>query len=107
MLIGVQTATLNAQVTFVNIAVAISALAGGRPKTISHRARITLVFSCFLDDFCVSEVKRFLGTEKRTKMRDLGCWSTENTAKTSVLDQLYAQKRVDYFVFEENIETTL
>ena len=50
-LLGCKTETLNAQVTFViNIA--------GGPKTISHRAEITLVFSCFLDDFCVSEVKK-------------------------------------------------
>ena len=48
-----------------------------------------------------------LGGFGKTKMRDLGCWSTENTAKTSVLDQLYAQKRVNFLVFEENIETTL
>ena len=41
VLIGVQSATLNAQVTFVYIAVAISALAGGGggPSKISHRNR--------------------------------------------------------------------
>ena len=45
--------------TFVNIAVAISALAGGGPKTISHRDEILapspntggvfVVFGCFFD----------------------------------------------------------
>ena len=113
VLIGVQTATLNAQVTFVNVAVAIyiSALAGGGQKRFRTEPGLRW---CFRDS-CVSEVKkvwrcnfrRFLATEKRTKMRDLGCWSTQNTAKTSVLDQVYAQKCVNYFVFEENLETTL
>ena len=36
-LLGCNSATLNAQVTFVYIAVAISALAGGGPLKISHR----------------------------------------------------------------------
>ena len=47
--------------TFVNIAVAISALAGGGgPKTVSHRDQNTVVFSTFFEDFCVSERKRVL-----------------------------------------------
>ena len=29
-----------------------------------------------------------------------GCQSIENTAKTSVLDRLYAEKRVNYGVFD-------
>ena len=46
--------------TFVNIAVAISALAGGGPKTVSHRDQNTVVFSTFFEDFWVSEAKRVL-----------------------------------------------
>ena len=45
---------------FVNIAVAISALAGGAPKTVSHRDQNTVVFSTFFEDFWVSERKRVL-----------------------------------------------
>ena len=57
-------------ITFVNIAVAISALAGGGPKTVSHRDQTpktvshrdqnTVVFSTFFEDFWVSERKRVL-----------------------------------------------
>ena len=39
--------------------------------------------------------------------KDLGCYSIEHTAKTSALDQLYIEERVNYVVFEEKIETTL
>ena len=47
-LLGCNSATLNAQVTFVYIAVAISALAGGgATQRISHRASISLVFLHF------------------------------------------------------------
>ena len=47
--------------TFVNIAVAISALAGGRgAKTVSHRDQNTVVFSTFFEDFWVSERKMVL-----------------------------------------------
>ena len=46
--------------TFVNIAVAISALAGGGAKTVSHRDQNTVVFSTFFEDFWVSERKRVL-----------------------------------------------
>ena len=63
VLIGAQTATLNA--------VAISALAGGggaktishrdlAPKTISHRDLVLVVFASFFDDFWVSELNRVL-----------------------------------------------
>ena len=66
--------------TFVNIAVAISALAGGGPKTVSHRDQNTVVFSTFFEDFWVSERKRVLkwnfgsfcsfpAMEKRPKMK--------------------------------------
>ena len=47
-------------ITFVNIAVAISALAGGGPKTVSHRDQNSVVFSTFFEDFWVSERKRVL-----------------------------------------------
>ena len=47
-------------ITFVNIAVAISALAGGGAKTVSHRDQNSVVFSTFFEDFWVSERKRVL-----------------------------------------------
>ena len=59
-LLGCKTATLNAQVTFVNIAVAISALAGGATQKFSHRASISLVFLRFFDDFLGLEIKMVL-----------------------------------------------
>ena len=35
-----------------------------------------------------------------------GCQSIENTAKTSVLDRLYAEKRLNYSVFDgKNVKT--
>ena len=48
MLIGVQTAKLNAQVTFVNIAVAISPLAGGLSKKLAPSPYIAFwrIFAC-------------------------------------------------------------
>ena len=120
MLIGVQTATLNAQVTFVNIAVAVSALAGGGKNDFAPSpdyVGVFVFFGLFLrvggqgsrnyGDAILGRFGKFLATENRTKMRDLGCWSSENTAKTNVLGQLYAQKHVNYCVFEENIETIL
>ena len=106
VLIGGQNSNTKCSMTFVNIAVAISALAGGA-KTVSHRDQNTVVFSTFFDDFWVSERKRVLkwnfghfgsfpAMEKRPKMkktlyiarfcRVFGCQSIENTAKTSVLD---------------------
>ena len=45
--------------TFVNIAVAISALAGGG-KNGCHRDQNSVVFSTFFEDFWVSERKRVL-----------------------------------------------
>ena len=68
-----QTATLNAQshlLSFVNIAVAISALAGGGAKN-GFAPRPELGGVC---DF----FRRFLGV--------FGCQSIENTAKTNVLE---------------------
>ena len=60
-LLGCKTATLNAQVTFVNIAVAIPALAGGgATQKISHRALPELVFSYLLADSWVLRSKRVL-----------------------------------------------
>ena len=52
VLIGVQTATLNAQVTFVNIAVAISALAGGPKNDFAPSPElggVCVIFGRFLD----------------------------------------------------------
>ena len=45
-------------ITFVIIAVAISALAEGGTKTISHRDLVLVVSARFFDDFWVSELKR-------------------------------------------------
>ena len=62
-LLGCNSATLNAQVTFVNIAVAISALAGGGGGGLlkfSHRASISLVFSRCFDDLLGLEIKTVL-----------------------------------------------
>ena len=59
-LLACKTATLNAQVTFVNIAVAISALAGGAIQRISHQAPLSLVFSRCFDDFLGLEIKTVL-----------------------------------------------
>ena len=59
VLIGGQNSNTKCSMTFVNIAVAISALAGGA-KTVSHRDQNTVVFSTFFDDFWVSERKRVL-----------------------------------------------
>ena len=70
--------------TFVNIAVAISALAGGGPKTVSHRDQNTVVFSTFFEDFgCLSargywngilgHFGSFPAMEKRPKMKKTLC----------------------------------
>ena len=99
VLIGVQSATLNAQVTFVYIAVAISALAGGGggPSKISHRNRspagVFVIFRTFFGvwiwrgywDGILGRFGGILGLEKRrnrnkilcigTFKRDLGCQS--------------------------------
>ena len=47
VLIGGQNSNTKCSMTFVNIAVAISALAGGGAKTVSHRDQNTVVFSTF------------------------------------------------------------
>ena len=59
VLIGGQNSNTKCSMTFVNIAVAISALAGGA-KTVSHRDQNTVVFATFFEDFWVSERKRVL-----------------------------------------------
>ena len=53
VLIGGQNSNTKCSMTFVNIAVAISALAGGGAKTVSHRDQNTVVFSTFFEDFWV------------------------------------------------------
>ena len=59
-----------------DIAVAISALAGGGAKTISHRDLVLVVFACFFDNFWVSELKRVL-------KRNFGSfWSASGKGKT-------------------------
>ena len=60
MLIGGQNSNTKCSITFVNIAVAISALAGGALKTVSHRDQNSVVFSTFFEDFWVSERARVL-----------------------------------------------
>ena len=101
-------------ITFVNIAVAISALAGGGQKRFRAETRIRWCFRHFSRIFgCLSArgywngiLGRFPAMEKRPKMkktlyiarfcRVFGCQSIENTAKTSVLDWRYSKKRVNY-----------
>ena len=106
--------------TFVNIAVAISALAGGgggHQKRFRTETRIRWCFRHFSRIFgCLSargywngilgHFGSFPAMEKRPKMkktlyiarfcRVFGCQSIENTAKTSVLDWRYSKKRVNY-----------
>ena len=104
--------------TFVNIAVAISALAGGVAKNgFAPRPEYGGVFDIFRGflgvwaqegiemEFWVILVV-FRQWKKRPKMkktlciarfcRVFGCQSIENTAKTSVLDWRYSKKRVNY-----------
>ena len=104
-------------ITFVNIAVAISALAGGGQKRFRTETRIRWCFRHFSRIFgCLSargywngilgHFGSFPAMEKRPKMkktlyiarfcRVFGCQSIENTAKTSVLDWRYSKKRVNY-----------
>ena len=103
--------------TFVNIAVAISALAGGGQKRFRTETRIRWCFRHFSRIFgCLSargywngilgHFGSFPAMEKRPKMKKtlyiarfcmvFGCQSIENTAKTSVLDWRYSKKRVNY-----------
>ena len=63
-------------ITLVNIAVAISALAGGGAKTISHRDLVLVVSARFFDDFWVSELKRPL------KRKFGSFWSASGKGKT-------------------------
>ena len=103
--------------TFVNIAVAISALAGGAQKRFCTETKIRWCFRHFSRIFgCLSargywngilgHFGSFPAMEKRPKMkktlyiarfcRVFGCQSIENTAKTSVLDWRYSKNRVNY-----------
>ena len=104
--IGVQTATLNAQVTFVNIAVAMSASAWGSQKRFRTEPGLRWWFRVFWTIFARRRSRSYgdaiLG--RLGRMRHLGCWSTENTTKTSVLDQLYAQKRVNYLFSKKTLK---
>ena len=89
--------------TFVNIAVAISALAGEGQKRF-------MIFGCLSArgywNGILGHFGSFPAMEKRPKMkktlyiarfcRVFGCQSIENTAKTSVLDWRYSKKRVNY-----------
>ena len=59
VLIGGQNSNTKCSMTFVNIAVAISALAGGAKNGFAPRPD-TVVFSTFFEDFWVSERKRVL-----------------------------------------------
>ena len=104
-------------ITFVNIAVAISALAGGGQKRFRTETRIRWCFRHFSRIFgCLSargywnwilgHFGSFPAMEKRPKIkknivhskicRVFGCQSIENTTKTSVLDWRYSKKRVNY-----------
>ena len=117
VLIGGQNSNTKCSMTFVNIAVAISALAGGGQKRFRTETRIRWCFRHFSRIFgCLSargywngilgHFGSFPAMEKRPKMkktlyiarfcRVFGCQSIENTAKTSVLDWRYSKKRVNY-----------
>ena len=67
-LLGCKTATLNAQVPFVKMAVAISALAG-EARTISHRTRNWAVFALFLGDGSQKGMEMEFCVVFRTKMK--------------------------------------
>ena len=104
--------------TFVNIAVAISALAGGGgQKRFRTETRIRWCFRHFSRIFgrlsargywngILGHFGSFPAMEKRPKMKKtlyiarfcsvFGRQSIENTAKTSVLDWRYSKKRVNY-----------
>ena len=117
VLIGGQNSNTKCSMTFVNIAVAISALAGGGQKRFRTETRIRWCFRHFSRIFgCLSargywngilgHFGSFPAMEKRSKMkktlyiarfcRVFGCQSIENTAKTSVLDWRYSKKGVNY-----------
>ena len=103
--------------TFVNIAVAISALAGGGKNGFAPRPEYGGVFDIFRGflgvwaqegiemEFWVILVafRQWKNGQKWKKTlyiarfcRVFGCQSIENTAKTSVLDWRYSKKRVNY-----------
>ena len=128
VLIGGQNSNTKCSMTFVNIAVAISALAGGGQKRFRTETRIRWCFRHFSRIFgCLSargywngilgHFGSFPAMEKRPKMkktlyiarfcRVFGCQSIENTAKTSVLDWRYSKKRVNYRMLDWNITKTL
>ena len=117
VLIGGQNSNTKCSITFVDIAVAISALAGGAQKRFRTETRIRWCFRHFSRIFgCLSargywnwilgHFGSFPAMEKRPKMKKtwyiarfcsvFGCQSIENTAKTSVLDWRYSKKRVNY-----------
>ena len=117
VLLGGQNSNTKCSITFVNIAVAISALAGGGQKRFRTETRIRWCFRHFSRIFgCLSargywngilgHFGSFPAMEKRPKMKKtwyiarfcsvFGCQSIENTAKTSVLDWRYSKKRVNY-----------
>ena len=113
VLIGGQNSNTKCSMTFVNIAVAISALAGGGQKRFRTETRLRWCFRHFSRIFgCLSargywngilgHFGSFPAMEKRPKMkktlyiarfcRVFGCQSIENTAKISVLDWRYSKK---------------
>ena len=119
VLIGGQNSNTKCSMTFVNIAVAISALAGGGgPKNgFAPRPEYGGVFDIFRGflgvwaqegiemEFWVILVafRQWKNGQKWKKTlyiaricRVFGCQSIENTAKTSVLDWRYSKKRVNY-----------
>ena len=116
VLIGGQNSNTKCSMTFVNIAVAISALAGGA-KQFAPRPEYGGVFDIFrgflgvwaqegIENGILVILVAFRQWKKRPKMkktlyiarfcRVFGCQSIENTAKTSVLDWRYSKKRVNY-----------
>ena len=119
VLIGGQNSNTKCSMTFVNIAVAISALAGGGGAKNGFAPRpeyggVFDIFRGFLGvwaqegiemEFWVILVafRQWKNGQKWKKTlyiaricRVFGCQSIENTAKTSVLDWRYSKKRVNY-----------
>ena len=117
VLIGGQNSNTKCSMTFVNIAVAISALAGGAKNGFAPRPEYGGVFDIFRGflgvwaqegiemEFWVILVafRQWKNGQKWKKTlyiarfcRVFGCQSIENTAKTSVLDWRYSKKRVNY-----------
>ena len=101
-LLGCNSTTLNAQVTFVYIAVAISALAGGGLKMFAPKPFLCWCFRNFSDDFWALDLKRVLrwnfgsfwgvpATEKRT-------WDASGNGKTDNNEKKTAN--TDVFAFK-------